>query len=292
MRTLGLVSLVVGLWLCAAAQQGSTPLAGNSDAVYQQLRHIGLSGDAVSVSDFVLKRDAGTFTFQRGAFAFVAPVEGKVTGAVFVGQGSFSLAPPLEEERRSLKVLTKEEPMAEEFSSLVLRFTDKTADEIKAAGTATKATAGAEGPLDQSRDACHKKLHYNLDARILQDLFSGRPGGLFVAFIAGRKYNGKLLFTNDPHGAESVEPEEVSLRTYDENKWGIWAAFHFSSEYASGKATGTQLNTTIDIEQQRLDTRIERGDTCAARPKPALSPARMACAWFCSTCFRPCACSR
>jgi Peptidase family M1 domain len=253
-----LVSFVILLSLCASAQQPATPVAANSDPVYQQLRRIGLSGEAVTVSNFVLKRDAGTFTFSRGSFVFLTPVSGKVTGAVFVGSGEFSLAPPVEDERRSLKLLTREDKMLEEFNGLVLRFTDNTEAEIKAAGPVSKASAGGESLLEHSRDASHKRLHYNLDARILQDLLSGKPGGLFVAFIPGRNYNSKLLFTIDPYGAPEVEPEEVSLRTYDEVKWGVWVAFHYSREYAAGTASGTQLNATIDIEQQKLDTRIER----------------------------------
>ncbi len=258
MRAWVLASLAAMLCLCAAAQQPAAIPAANSDPTYQQLRHIGLSGDAISVNNLVLKRDAATFTFKSGAFVFLAPVAGRITGAVYVGSGEFTIAPPIEQERRSLKLLTKEDTMREEFGGLLLRFTDNTAAEIQAAGAAVKTAAGGESLLDDSREACRKKLHYNLDARILQDVLSNKPGGLFVAFIAGRKYNNKLLFTIDPHGAESVAPEEVSLRTYDENKLGIWAAFHYSAEYAAGKATGTQLNAPIDIEQQKLDTRIER----------------------------------
>jgi hypothetical protein len=257
MRALVVVSLAFLLSISAAAQQPSGRISANSDPTYQQLRHIGLSGEAVSVSNFVLKRDAATFTFARGTFVFLSPVAEKVTGAVFVGEGRFSVVPPLASERHSLKLLTKEEPMAEEFGDLVLRFTDSTAAEIKAVGAATAAAAGADSLLGRSQDACRKKLHSNLDARILQDVLSGKPGGFFVAFIAGRKYNSKLLFTVDPHGAEDVEPEEISLRTYDENKWGIWAAFHYSQEYVSGAATGTQVNASIDVEHQKLDTHID-----------------------------------
>src|SRR5271170_4871455 len=83
--------------------------APNSDPVYQQLRNLTLSGEAVSVSNFSLKRDAGTFHLHSGTVCFVAPVQGKVTGAVFIGEGNFVLDPPLESERKSLKLLTKED---------------------------------------------------------------------------------------------------------------------------------------------------------------------------------------
>ena len=86
--------------------------APNSDSTYQALRHVALGGEVVAVKDFVLKRDAGTFTFKSGSFCFTAPVNGKVTGAVFVGEGSFRLDPPIDVERSALSMLTRSiEPM-------------------------------------------------------------------------------------------------------------------------------------------------------------------------------------
>src|SRR5258708_3051567 len=92
----------VCLLTLACAAQAAAPGA-NSDPVYQQLRNIGLSGEAVAVKDLDLKRDAATFHFHSGTVCFVTPVQGKVTGAVFVGDGSLSLVPPAPDEARSLK---------------------------------------------------------------------------------------------------------------------------------------------------------------------------------------------
>jgi hypothetical protein len=232
--------------------------AANSNSTYQQLRRIGLSGEAVSVSDFILRRDAGVFTFKTGTFYFTAPVEGKITGAVFLGQGEFALNPPLSYERVSLSRITKEPTMTERFETVVLRFTDDTAAEIKAAGKPGTSSGNPASALNDSLEASRHKLHHNLDARILQDVLSPSPGGLFVAFIHGQKYNSKLLYQIDPHGAGFVAPEEISLLTYDDNNSGIWAAFHYTREYQSRTARGTEENAAIDVQHQALDTRIER----------------------------------
>ena len=257
MRCRKFVLLFAILAICSAAA-AQEPKRANADATYQQLRQIGLSGEAVSVSNFELKREGGTFTFKNGVFYFVAAVAGKVTGAVFTGEGEFSLAPPAAVERRQLQFLTREAAMREQFHSLVLRFTDNTAAQIKAAGTAAQGSGGAGNLLGESQDAARKKLRYNLDARLLQDVLSDKPGGLFVAFIHGSNYDSKELFEIDPHGCPMVAPEEVSFLTYDENKYGIWAAYHLVNEYASGRATGTQVNAALDIAHQKLDTRIEK----------------------------------
>ncbi|MGH9532563.1 MAG: M1 family aminopeptidase [Terriglobales bacterium] len=244
----------------------------NTDPTYQQLRNVGLSGEVATVSNLVLKRDAGTFTFRSGTFSFLAPVNGKVTGAVFVGEGSFSLTPPLEVEKRSLALLTKGQPFVEDFSQAVLRFSDGTYEEIKkAAGAASGgADGGAAGVLSDVRDALKNRLSYNLHGRLLQDVLSPAPGGLFVAFVKGRKFNDKMVYFIDPHGIPDMgnpqtgpylfgaAPEEIALLTYDANNWGVWAAFHYSQEYADGRASGKQKNWVVDLALHKLDTTLEK----------------------------------
>ncbi len=117
------------------ARAQNTTAAPNTDPAYQALRNGTLSGEAVTVNNFKLKRDAGTFLLRSGTVCFVAPVNGKVTGAVFSGDGDFFLNPPSESEQKFLKLLTKEDEFHESFSQLVLRFTDSTYDDIKKAAT-------------------------------------------------------------------------------------------------------------------------------------------------------------
>ena len=138
-----LVMLGSTAWLQEVKTRPDQPAAApamlpNSEPTYLALRKVGLSGETVSVSNFTLKRDAGVFTFRNGVFQFLAPINGKVTGAVFLGDGSFSLVPPIASEFRVLALLTKEPRLEESFGSLVLRFTDASYEEIKKAGPARK----------------------------------------------------------------------------------------------------------------------------------------------------------
>src|SRR6516225_11622365 len=117
------------------AVEPGAPIPPNSDPTYQQLRNITLSGEAVSVNALTLHRDAGTFHLRAGTVCFVTPVQGKVTGAVFTGDGNLVIDPPILSELRSLSRLTREQEYSESFSQMVLRFTDNTYEEIKKAGT-------------------------------------------------------------------------------------------------------------------------------------------------------------
>ena len=226
----------------------------NTDQTYQALRNVIVGGESVSVSNFDLKRDAGTFHLRSGTVCFLAPVQGKVTGAVFAGDGTFVLdAPP--SERAMLKLLTKENDFSENFSQMALRFTDSTYEDIKIAGSAAPGTCDA-GALKDSQRVTRTKLKENLEARILEDVLSPEPGGLFVAFIHGKRYNEKELFTIDPH----VGGDQVQFMTYDENKYGLWASFQLSREHKKGT-----VGMGFSIEHQQLDTTIEGNATLTGK---------------------------
>ncbi|MGA8224476.1 MAG: hypothetical protein WB780_22715 [Candidatus Acidiferrales bacterium] len=251
--------------------QTATAAVPNSDPVYQQLRNITPSGKTIVVKDFVLKRDAGTFTFKSGSFSFLTPVLGKTTGAVFIGSATFTLDPPIAAEKWSLARLTKSSPMTETFSTAVFRFTDGTEKEIESNGApSTGFVAGLAGEaLAGIQSTLRNDIRYNLDARILQDVLSPEPGGFFCAFIKGEKFGGKEIYVLDPHGVPGgflqidVAPEEVAFATYTlsgEGNAGVWAAFHYSDEYANGTASNRQINSAYCIPRQKLNVTIDWGE--------------------------------
>lgn len=204
-------------------QQGTTPMAAralaNNEPNYLKLRNIKAGTETIHVKDFTLKREAGVFTFKSGAFQFVEPVNGKITGAVFAGDGSFILTPPIELERRNLSILTGGQPFEERFSSAILRFTDGSEEEIRKAGTGDSSSIGGDAVslLGDVQQQLKKKLKENLAARLLEDVLSERPGGKFIAFIRGKKYSDKMIYDVDPHGALAVAPEENALLLWDDN---------------------------------------------------------------------------
>ena len=259
LRSAAYVSIVVaffcGILIRPARAQNTAP-GPNSDPTYQSLRNLTLASESISVNNLELKRDAGTFHLHSGVVCFVAPVAGRVTGAVFIGDGNFVLNPPASEQAM-LKLLTKENEFSENFSQMALRFTDSTYDEIKKAGTAGGSGCDA-GPLKDSQHTTRHKLKTNLEARILEDLLSPEPGGLFVAFIHGKHYNGQELFTIDPHEGR----DQVDFRTYDDNKWGDWASFPMSGDHKHGS-----VGQPIRIDHQELDTTLEKNANLIGKSK-------------------------
>jgi len=249
----------------------ASPRTPNNNAIYSQLRRLLPGGETAEVKELVLKRDAAVFTFHSGAFAFYGEINGKITGAVFRGQGSLHLVPPIEQERRSIALLTKEPQLDETFDTAVLRFTDGSAAEIRKAAVGKGASEGAYTSAGQQfADATRTKLRWNLEARLLQDVLSPEPGGFFLASIDGKKYASKMIFMIDPHGALGVSPEEVELMTWNETRNGIWTAFHYESEYRDGVANGNEANDSYSIDQQDLDTTLAKNGAISVIAKTSI----------------------
>jgi hypothetical protein len=255
---------------------------GNIDPLYMQLRQKSTSQDAfnssvASVNNLVLKRDAATFTLRSGEIYFLSAVEGRMTGAVFIGDGELNLTPPTDVEKRSLAVFTEAPELQEQFSYLVLRFTDQTFEEIKQSPNAKMGSNGAQSSrareLYRDKESLLRKdLRSNMELRTLVDLQSTeqRPG-FFVSFIGGRRF-GKLVYVVDPLGIPEVSPEEVMLISYGETDGGIWTAFHLADEYPKGTANSSQDTRLFDISHHEINgvirgTKVTASDVLTFRPR-------------------------
>ena len=97
-------SLLLAIAFCGVSTQASgqdNPSAKAKD-LYDRIKTFTLSG-AVPVKELALIRDRAQLILN-GTIYFAAPVEGRVTGAVFIGEGRFIAAPPPSEfEKGNLK---------------------------------------------------------------------------------------------------------------------------------------------------------------------------------------------
>jgi hypothetical protein len=249
-------ALAIPLLSCCTLTYSQHP--GNTNAYYQQLRGLLPGGEVIQVNNLELRRDAATFTFRHGDIAFYGEVNGKVTGAVFKGDGHLHITPPTAEERHNLSLVNHSEEFDEDFDQVVLRFTDATAVELH------KGSAGKSGPDNsciragqEFQSFARHDLHDNYDLRLLEDVLSPKAGGYFMAAIHGRK-NAHLSFILDPQGAEAVAPEEVELMNW--NDWGesVPLAFHRAGEYSNGIPNGNEPNAPYRIMNENLDVSIEK----------------------------------
>jgi hypothetical protein len=273
----------VDLKLDIAPVEAAITVAGfkpNVDPVYQQLRQMGktdadFAGPFATVNNLVLQRDAAVFTLRSGEVYFAPPIEGRVTAAVFIGDGEMTLVPPTDIEKHSLSIFIDTESLTEQFSRLVVRFTDKTFAEIKASPNATMGSGGSQAARARefyrdNQQLLRKDLRDNGELRTLTDIYAPQRPGYFDAFVAGKKH-GKLVFLLDPLGIPPVSPEEVALLSYGETDGGIWNAFHLADEYTRNTASSSEDHRLFDIKHHEIDgvikgTLITATDRLTFRP--------------------------
>jgi Peptidase family M1 domain len=216
---------------------------------YGQLRNASLDATRIAVTEnLVLKKDGARFEFNHGALYALEPVLGQVAGAVFVGEGVFSLQPPSELEQKHLARVANGQPRVEEpFREAVLLFTDSTFVDLSSDAKFKQGTVDSKAAsvLNDFRKDFRDTLHTNIEARLLAGLLSAQQS-LFLADIRGQKH-GKLLFSVDP-----MEGESVSLVHYNPpNVLETWTAFNppgspASDERALVHTSRIELDTEVD----------------------------------------------
>jgi hypothetical protein len=100
--------------------------------LYSQLRTITLDDRRVfHIRSAALDRPNLHLDFDDGTLAFTSDVCGRITGAMFEGEGELLLRPPNKVERESVALFTGMAILEEPFSSAYLRFNDDTAAELQ-----------------------------------------------------------------------------------------------------------------------------------------------------------------
>jgi len=181
--------------------------------MYAALRDIGVDTAAArQVRNMEFSRGPATFMLDDGRWLPFEPVAGRVTGAVFIGEGRVFYNPPSGIERDQLVKFTDSEALTEEFNRLYLRFTDRTADFVGATPHADVAESdlpsavpfsGGDVLYLEDAEELHADIrkHFidkefiNLESRILVDLVD-ESDSFFLAWIETRD-KGPLHFEQD-----------------------------------------------------------------------------------------------
>lgn len=124
MVTFGLLGVVL-----LASQAGAQVASPNPEkpgaALYQKLASAGLDAAKVySIRDAGIDKEDLHITMDDGTIALLEAVDGRVTGALFVGDGSVLLVPPSQQERQSLELFTGAAVLSEHFTLAYFRFAD------------------------------------------------------------------------------------------------------------------------------------------------------------------------
>src|SRR5262249_40143132 len=125
----GLMKVVLGLMIAMFAV--SAYGASETDEMLAQLEKIRLDKKQIhSIRDVTIRRDVFAISFTRGTIAFLEPVAGRITGAIFVGSGDVVAIPSNTVEKQQLLRFSDSALLTEHFDSAIFRFTDDTGQEI------------------------------------------------------------------------------------------------------------------------------------------------------------------
>jgi len=261
----------------AISVTGKVSPFANTDPVYRQLRNLGL-GDTYRFDNSVVVSDVGTFQFQSGTLTFLSPVDGVVTGAIFLGDGHFHLKPASPLNTRELSRRIGAEELDEDFSEVVFRFSgemrlnflaglkDRTETPAEAANALKrwrdKVRERREIPFTFSQQLLEGESMDNVDADILAAIYNRSHPAFLNAYIHGKKHKDLRFFVRARVGAlpQLDSPEEVALinSATDALDDGVWYLAHFKTEYEKRTASSLEDRRLFGTHRYKIETVIAK----------------------------------
>jgi hypothetical protein len=243
-RTVSPLLLSISFLLTAIQLPAQQSAVFENRALYDALKKFDLKGK-ISVSNLALKRDRAEMTFT-GDFYFAAPVNGKITGAVFIGNGTFKApAPPIQFEKENLVRFLNTDIAESDFQTAVLRFSDDTYTILgKGADENAAASSDAQKLAAELELRMMKETGANISSRLLVSLQNNESPGIFLAqFDKGKRGRFTLLIdpqTRIPSSAFGINGgEKVLVFAYEPYVYtnDVWIATYASDDFDKNKAS-------------------------------------------------------
>ena len=193
-----------------------------------------------------LRRGDSKLLFEEGYLAFYAPLEGKVTGAVFSGRGHILAAPRDPVEKQQLAVFLGAPVLDQDFSNAYLRFTDDTAEELSREFQAAKIAPEPNTAFSDAWQAATLARNPSHSFRILSESFSQTIRHYFVATIGGTSV-GSFDFAYDQAREEQQligQGKKVAAGEF----YDIWTSYRLPGPPPvppAFRATQYKIETTI-----------------------------------------------
>ncbi|HKQ53182.1 MAG TPA: M1 family aminopeptidase [Pyrinomonadaceae bacterium] len=259
LHLLKIIVLAASALLFETTVHAQENLSAKGKEVYDQVKAFQLAG-AAEARGLTIKRDRAVLTFS-GTFYFAAPVEGRVTGAVFVGDGTFRAeVPPSDFEKENVKRLLGTDVIESDFRTAVLRFTDDTAERLGLkAQEGGQAGERAQKLASELNPRILKETGANLAARVALSLLNDeKPGFFFANFDGGSRGRFSLLLDHQnriPVANFGLNAGDKGvIFAYTDSIYGneVWMAFYSLEDYQRNQVEYSDVNDLIDIAHQQI----------------------------------------
>ncbi len=246
----------------ASAQQAPNAQASDPRELLEQLNSVSIDPAQIYVlRNAQIARDRVKIYFNRGFIGFSTKVAGELTGAAFTGDGEVLLIPPSSVEKRNLAQFIQSPILEERFSSIYLRFTDQTAQELL-----TMARRPDPEDLEQPSGFAERwapavrQLSPDHSLRILQDLWGARDFPYFDAQIQGVNLDVFEVIEDERLSeAVSVGAGRRSQRKLYADTW-----CSFPSRASEARAAALTVGS-VRMHSCKIDTRISADDSLEGR---------------------------
>jgi hypothetical protein len=253
------------------AAQGAR--ANSAENLFLELGSVSLDASRIyRIRDVSLDRAAFHITLDDGVIGFTSDVAGRVTGALFEGEGEILLTPPNQVERASLMLQTGAAILEERFASGYFRFNDDTytgllplltpaensADFTSRWSEAARILAQVDAlrlfmtfarslPSNKPRETMIPPAPAEREDRFLHARLEGRTKGTFDVYFD----------SNAPEQVWAAQARTVNTTDY----YDVWTSFSFlpsspRSEAANSIATEEGRTSAIDITACKVQAEI------------------------------------
>jgi hypothetical protein len=263
----------------------------NSDSFYHQLRDIKL-GASYRCENFTMPLDVGTFVFKSGTITFLTPVTGMETGAVFIGQGHFTLKPVMPLDTQEMIRRSGQEIAEEEFTEVIFRFSPGLAGQFsKIKNSPVETTGTADGVFEKWKNKMRHRREVpegftdailqsetmdNVDADVLSAVYNQNHPGFINAYMTGAPHKDLRYFIRARTGAipQLDSPEEVALINCNGEGMddGIWYSQHLYAELKAGTANSQEDRRLFATHRYVIETVIGKNSHFASQAKITFEP--------------------
>jgi len=283
--------------LALASQQISVEVTGkaaafaNSDPIYRQLRDLGMS-HTYHCENFSLPLDVGTFELKSGTITLLNTVNRFETGAIFIGQGHFTLKPVTRIDKEELKRRSGSEIAEEDFSEAVFRFSPTIYAQFSAAlGPQVETPKDAAEVLQRLRNKMRRRHEVpegftqyllegsdidNVDADIMAAIYNPKHPPFFNVYMTGKPHKDLRFFIRTRVGAipQLDSPEEVALVNCDGGGMndGVWYLQHTLAELKAHTASSEEEKRLFATKRYNIETVIGKNNHLASRATITFEP--------------------
>jgi Peptidase family M1 domain len=200
----------------------------------------------VTANRIELRRGDVEIYFEEGKLAFLAPIDGRVTGFVFSGRGHALAFPRDIVEKQQMAHFLGAPVLDQVFLTAYVRFTDDAADDLLHQFQTAKLAPQTDTAFASLSDPLVAQLNAPQSLRILEDRLSQNPKPYFYAALEGVD-TGPFDFLFDPQRREQILFGQ-SRKPGNSMFYDVWASYSVPGSVPSPvafHALDYALDTTV-----------------------------------------------